>query len=469
MFISLAKFKKMYAIIDIETTGLRITEDRITEVAIYIHNGEEVVNTFHSLINPERYLPDFITQLTGITNGMLEEAPKFYEVAKQIVEITEGMVFVAHNAHFDYTFIKNEFKNLGFNYQRKTLCTVRLSRKIFPHLPSYSLGNLCKHFEIPNEKRHRAEGDAQATVSLLELLLAHNEKKAEKHIIDHEIKVKTLPPKMNYETFEQLPEATGVYYFYDETGTIIYVGKSKNIKNRVASHFSINLNNRKTIEVKNRVADIGYEITGSELIALLFESDEIKTHKPLFNKSQRRSHFHYGIFMKKDRKGYYQFFVERTKTQTKPALYLAANAQSAREALRRKVEQFELCMKLCNLYESKSACFAYQIKQCKGACIEEETPERYNERFLQALDTFNQFARKSFMIITAGRGAGEKSMVCVENGRYLGWGYVDEQSTIQTIEDAKMYIKRYKDNKDIQKIMWAWVKKYPRDVLVFSE
>lgn len=462
------KIYQMYAIIDIETTGLRVNEDKITEIAIYIHDGNEVIDTFHSLINPERYLPEFITQLTGITNEMLEQAPKFYEIARQIVEITEGKVFVAHNAHFDYTFVKNEFKNLGFNYQRKTLCTVRLSRKIYPHLPSYSLGNLCKHFGIINEKKHRAGSDALATVKLLEILLSKNENKAQKNIIDNEIKVKTLPPKLSYETFEKLPEATGVYYFYDEAGSIIYIGKSKNIKKRIASHFSTNLNNRKTIEVKNRVADIGFEITGSELIALLLESDEIKVHKPLFNRAQRRSHFQYGIFMKKNRSGYYEFFVERTKTQTKPALYLAANAQTAREMLRRKVEQHTLCMKLCNLYESKGACFAYQIKQCQGACIQEEAPETYNERFLEALDSFNQFARKSFMIITQGRETTEKTLVCVENGRYLGWGYIDQEAVIQNLEDAKQYIKRYKDNRDIQKIIWAWVKKYPQDVRVFK-
>ncbi len=459
----------MYAIVDIETTGLRVSEDRITEIAVLVYDGENIIDRFHSLINPERYLPDHITQLTGISNEMLEDAPRFYEIAKNIVEITEGKVLVAHNAHFDYTFIKNEFRSLGYNFQRKTLCTVRLSRKIFPGMPSYSLGKLCEGLGIIIKSRHRAQGDAHATVELLEKLLNKNENKLHKSIIDHEIRAKSLPPKITYEMFDALPEATGVYYFKDESGTIIYIGKSKNIKKRIASHFATNLDNRRTIEMKNRVADIDYILTGSELVALLLESDEIKKHKPLFNRAQRRSRFHYGIFMKKDRQGYIHFYVERTKTQNKPALYVAQRSDGARRALRAKVQDFQLCMKLCHLYESKGGCFAYQIKECLGACLGEESPESYNERARQALESFDRFARKSFLILTRGREQNEKALVCVENGRYLGFGYLDETAEIRDFEDAKNYITRYKDNKDIHKIIWGWLKKHPKDAWVFGE
>ena len=458
----------MYAIVDIETTGLRVQEDRITEIAIYIYDGEQIVDHFHSLINPEKYLPDFITRLTGITNEMLEDAPKFYEVAKEIVQITEGQVFVAHNAHFDYTFVKNEFKQLGFNYQRKTLCTVRLSRKLFPGLPSYSLDKICKHFEIEIEDRHRASGDATATTKLLEILLQKNEKKLNQSVIDHEIRVKTLPPKISYEVFDNLPEQAGVYYFLDDEDAIIYIGKSINIKKRIASHFSTNLENRKTIEIKNRIAKIDYVLTGSELIALLLESNEIKIHQPLFNRAQRKTRFHYGIFTRMSRKGYLNFFIERTKTQTKPAIYLATNAASARQVLYKKAQEYQLCLKLCGLYETGSACFGYQIKECYGACIEEESPEDYNQRAEAALDSFNHFARKSFMVITRGRHKDEKALVCVENGRYLGYGYIDETAQISILEDAKMYIDKYPDNKDVHKILWGWLKKHPKDAIIFN-
>ncbi|GAB4405167.1 MAG: exonuclease domain-containing protein [Microscillaceae bacterium] len=454
----------MYAIVDIETTGLRVTEDRITEVAVVVFDGQTVVQSFHSLINPERYLPEYISQLTGITNEMLATAPRFFEIAKELVQITEGKVLVAHNAHFDYTFLRNEFKNLGFTFQRKTLCTVRLSRKLFPNLPSYSLGKLCHHFQIAHQNQHRAQGDAQATVALFDLLLRQNEGKARQEVIDPEIKIKTLPPKISYTLFESLPEATGVYYFHDEEGRVIYVGKSKNIKKRIAAHFSTNLDNRKTLEIKNRVADLSYQITGSELIALLLESDEIKKYQPLFNRAQRRSRFQYGVFSRKDRQGYRHFYVEKIGQQTKPVLLAAVNAQSAREALRRRVEAFGLCMKLCHLYEAGGACFAYHVKQCQGACIGAEPSEAYNLRAQAALESFDPYVGKTFFVLTKGRYTGEKALVLVEKGRYLGWGYLDETASFHSPEEAKTYIKTYPDNKDIQKIIWAWAKKYPQHV-----
>ena len=167
----------MYAVVDIETSGGRAQVDKITEIAIYIHDGEKIVDEFSTLINPETYIPPFITRLTGINNDMVATAPKFYEVAKKIVLMTEGRLFVAHNAPFDYRFIQEEFKRLGYNYQRQTMCTVRMSRKIIPGMGSYSLGNLCQNLGITINNRHRAAGDALATTKLLELLLLKTENK----------------------------------------------------------------------------------------------------------------------------------------------------------------------------------------------------------------------------------------------------------------------------------------------------
>jgi DNA polymerase III subunit epsilon len=164
----------MYAIIDIETTGTSALFGKITEIAIFIHNGNEVTDSFTTLINPECLIPWNITRLTGISNEMVAEAPKFYEVAKQIVELTTGKIFVAHNAIFDYSFIKEEFKRLGYDYRRRMLCTVKLSRKLLPGHRSYSLGNICADMGININGRHRAAGDAFATVKLFELLLSQN-------------------------------------------------------------------------------------------------------------------------------------------------------------------------------------------------------------------------------------------------------------------------------------------------------
>lgn len=165
----------MYAIIDIETTGSSYKNGKITEIAIFLHNGNEITGSFATLIDPEMDIPYFITRLTGITNEMVKGAPRFYEVARKIVELTAGRIFVAHHANFDYMFIREEFKRLGFTYQRKVLCTVKLARKYLPGFKTYSLGKLCENLGIPLENRHRAEGDAHATSKVFEQILKNHE------------------------------------------------------------------------------------------------------------------------------------------------------------------------------------------------------------------------------------------------------------------------------------------------------
>ena len=216
-----------FAIVDIETTGGNALKDRITEIAVYIHDGNKILDEFCTLINPECSIPPFISKLTGISNEMVENAPRFFEVAKQFVQITDGAVFVAHNASFDYGFIRQEYKSLGFNFSRDYLCTVRLSRKIVPGFRSYSLGNLCSSLNINIENRHRASGDALATVKLFEMLLQKNK---EENVISDFIKNDYVnlrfPPGFNRPIIDKLPETHGVYYLLNENGEIIYIGKS---------------------------------------------------------------------------------------------------------------------------------------------------------------------------------------------------------------------------------------------------
>jgi DNA polymerase-3 subunit epsilon len=281
----------MFAIVDIETTGGSPLTEKITEIAIYIHNGEKIIDEFCTLINPEKEIPYYITNLTGISNAMVADAPKFFEVARKIVEITEGKVFIAHNVSFDYNFIKNEFKRLGYNYSRQQACTVQLSRKLIPGLASYSLGKLCSYLNIEVSGRHRAYGDAFATVKLFEQLLGRCN--PDDQVLDQitGFNNKGLHPNLDPGILENTPEDTGVYYFYNEQNELIYIGKSKNIRDRVLSHFR-NYTTKKAIDMRNTTAGIDFEITGSELVALLKESHEIKVHKPIYNRSQRRATSH---------------------------------------------------------------------------------------------------------------------------------------------------------------------------------
>ncbi|UMB61105.1 DNA polymerase III subunit epsilon [Lutibacter sp. A80] len=274
----------MYAILDIETTGGKFDEEGITEIAIYKFDGEQIVDQFISLINPEKEIQPFVVNLTGINNGMLKNAPKFHEVAKRIVEITTDCVLVAHNANFDNRILTTEFRRLGFNFIRETLCTVELSQKLLPEQNSYKLGKLCRALGIPLSGRHRADGDAIATVQLFKLLL---NKDFEKQIIKKAIKTdnsRKLAPKL-LNILDDLPAKPGLFYVYDNTRTILYIGKGKNIKKTVNQLFL--RTSKKAKVLQNSVVSVTYEVTGSELIALLKYIEELKINKPKFNFKQK--------------------------------------------------------------------------------------------------------------------------------------------------------------------------------------
>ncbi|GAA4386609.1 exonuclease domain-containing protein [Hymenobacter koreensis] len=493
----------MYAIIDLETTGGQPTQDRITEIAIFIHDGDKVVDSFATLLNPGRPIPFYIQQLTGITDDMVREAPHFHEVAKKVVQMTEGCVFVAHNVRFDYSFLKKEFADLGYTYSRKTLCTVRLSRSLIPGQPSYSLGKLCQNIGIPLENRHRAAGDAEATAILFDRLLkisqqaeapgyeqaapadklaavdanapSHNSQRTKQPsarkvaAVQQAIKTALLPPNITPELVASLPQEAGVYYFHDAQGEVIYVGKSINIYKRIQQHFAIDYKSRKSLEFKNSISDITWELTGSELVALLHESSEIKRMKPAYNRAQRRSIFPAGIYLRVDENGYKRLYYGRADINNAEVPIIAlANQFKAKGFLYHKVSRFNLCQKLCDLYKTNGSCFDYQVHRCKGACVGQESPDEYNARVDEAVESIT-YEHQSFVIIGAGRRADERSVVVVEHGRYLGFGYIDDTFTARRLEAFKDVIKPQVDNKDVQQIIRQYLRTKHKDkVKVFA-
>jgi DNA polymerase-3 subunit epsilon len=439
----------MYAIIDIETTGLNARKDRITEIAIFIHDGEKVVETFESLINPECRIPFHITALTGISNKMVAEAPHFFEVARKIVELTDGNIFVAHNASFDYNFIRCEFKRLLYDYSRRTLCTKKLSRKLMPGIQSYGLGNLARILNLVNPARHRAAGDALTTVNLFEHLL-----KIENHL--ENIPLKGLNSNLSLGEIKNLPEAPGVYYFHDENGSIIYIGKSVNIKSRVMSHLSNN-DHKREIEMRERTASVTFELTGSDLVASLLESSEIKTHKPVFNRSLRRSLFQYGLFSYTAQDGYIHIGVEQIKGDRLP-LTSYSSRKEGMSHLQRLLDEFNLCQKLCGLYSSNGGCFDHHVGICRGACVGAESPESYNDRVIDAISKYT-YRNKNFFIVDDGRFAHECSVVKVENGRYVGFGYVELDNIDNDARILHDIIKPFEDNRDAHVIIRGYLRK----------
>jgi DNA polymerase-3 subunit epsilon len=439
----------MYAIIDIETTGLNARKDRITEIAVYIHDGEKIVESFESLVNPECRIPFHITALTGISNKMVADAPYFYEIAKRIVELTDGRIFVAHNASFDYNFIRCEFKRLLYDYSQRTLCTKKLSRKLMPGNTSYGLGYLAKILNLKNPARHRAAGDAITTVRLFEHLM-----KIENKLED--ISLKGLNSNISVEEIRNLPEAPGVYYFHDETGGILYIGKSVNIKSRVMSHFSNN-DHKREIELREKTACVTYELTGSDLVASLLESAEIKKYKPVFNRSLRRYLFQYGLFSYTSQAGYIHLTVETIKGDKLPLTSYGSRKEGMAH-LQRILDENNLCQKLCGLYSSSGGCFDHHMGICRGACVGEESPASYNDRVIDAISKYT-YKNKNFFIVDDGRFDHECSVVKVENGRYCGFGYVELDEIKDRSGILHDIIKPFEDNRDAHVIIRGYLRK----------
>jgi len=446
----------MYAIIDIETTGGSPRMEKITEIAIYLHDGKEITGEYVTLVNPERNIPYFITSLTGITNEMVENAPRFFEIAKKIVEMTEGRTFVAHNARFDYSFIREEFKSLGFNYKRNLLDTVTLGRKLLPGHKSYSLGNICNDLNISINGRHRAAGDALATVKLFEMLMEKDiELNTGKHGLIRNTKTSKLNPKLNLDKISEIPEEPGIYYFYNEKGDLIYIGKSRNLQQRINTHLSNNTTNR-SMEMRDHIADIDWETTGSELIALLKESSEIKSNKPHYNRAQRRTSFQWGIFSFEDINGYINYRFGPLELNDTPVSVFSSKERT-RAKLESMVEKYNLCQKLCGLYESSGECFHHQVGICRGACCGKESARDYNERASKATDQF-VFASRNFFIIDKGRSDNERCAVKIYNGKYYGFGYFDINDIGFGLTAVHECIKPSGDNRDIQVILKQYLK-----------
>lgn len=444
----------MYAILDIETTGGKYNEEGITEIAIYKFDGLKVVDQFISLVNPEQAIQPFVVNLTGINNDMLRNAPKFYEVAKRIVEITADCILVAHNAKFDYRILRTEFRRLGFEYERKSLCTVELSKKLIPDLPSYSLGKLVRSLGIPLSDRHRASGDAQATVKLFKMLLA---KDVEKDILKEHVRKE---PKANMDTklvyiLEELPSETGIYYFHDENGEIIYVGKSRNIRKRVNQHFTND--NPKSKEMQRKVASVSYELTGNELIALLKENQEIKQLKPKYNRALKRDIFSHALYHYFDEEGYLNLKIGKAhRDQNKITTF--GSLRSAKNAVERWVEQYDLCERLAGLHGGTGNCFAYTIKSCHGACLAEELPEDYNERVRQLIDKYS-YDNQNMLLVGRGREVDEKSALLIEDGVFKGIGYFNLNHQINNLDIIRSIITPMNNNRDAQHIIQSFLRK----------
>ncbi|SIT00921.1 exonuclease domain-containing protein [Belliella pelovolcani] len=453
-----------FAIVDIETAGGNPSEGLgITEIAILIHNGNEITETYNTLINPETYIPGYITGLTGINSDMVAQSPTFRQIARKIYEMLHDKVFIAHNVNFDYTFIQKALAKEGYELRTSKICTVRLSRKAFPGYKSYSLGRICEPLGIYIEDRHRAYGDAKATAILFDKILKRNPE------LIHETLKKNngesfLPPNICKEKYSKIPEKTGVYYFYDVNHKVIYIGKANNIKSRFKSHFSGSTKGKLKMDLKNEIHDISWLLTGSEMLAYFLELQEIKKNWPKYNKSMKFTSQPWGVIQYQDSLGYVRFQVSKI-TPSQPAITQFENHADAWKFLNEAISEYELCPKLSGVQKSKSACYDFEHNKCRGACCNQEKPEQYNIRVNQWLE---KIANEENMLIikTIGRSQNEEAALFFENGMFSGHTFIEKELNIHNPKELLDMIHRVKPYQESKFILRSYLPKIKLDSIL---
>ena len=438
----------MYAIVDIETTGGHATANGITEIAIVLHNGSVVEGKFHTMINPGIAIPRHISALTGITNEMVYGAPRFEQVAGRIYNLLADRVFVAHNVNFDYSFIKHQLKEAGYDWNAKKLCTVRMSRKVFPGFASYSLGNICRDLKIAITDRHRAMGDTMATVQLFEMVLRNDMAGVVAGMLKGRSKEQYLPPYLPAPDIEQLPTTPGVYYFYNQKKKIVYVGKATNLQQRVKSHFSNNDGSKRKQEFLRNIYSVSYKTCSSELAALILESTEIRRLWPQYNRSQKKYHHQYGLYTYEDRGGYQRLFIEKKKKHLTP-VYTFNLLHEGQVILKKMIDEFGLNEALCFVNKHSQQTVADSVSQ-------------YNKKVNKAIDALRG-QLPTFLISDSENEHDENAhYFLMERGCFIGMGELPRKM-IQTenIEIIKTSITCYPDNDYIRGLIYQFAEKHP--------
>lgn len=450
----------MYTVLDIEATGGKKGEEDIIEVAIYRYDGRKIVDQFISLVQPMRSIDPFVQKLTGITSKMVLTAPKFHEVAKRIIEITEGTILVGHNVDFDYRMLKQEFKKLGYAFYRETIDTVPLSERLFPQASSYSLGKLTKELGIPVTDRHRASGDARATLELFKLLLV---KDSEKEISKSQIK--PIISKNKFASYyKDLPNTIGVIYLLNYDKEVIYLARSTNISQSV----------RKVLTSKSAVSNqirvnfdsVHFEETGNELISWIKEISETKQLQPRFSMSRMLTR--YEIIME-DINGYKALRLKKIRKENPLSVMKMTTFKLGEKILSLITEEFDLCPKFNGLTPSDTKCLSYVVGECRGACEGEESQESYNKRVDLFLERIN-LDSKDFLLIGKGRSLGEKSFVFVKDGSCKGYGYYEFHHQINSLEriEERMTPTAHEKNLDLTIQGFLFTQKYDEIISLHS-
>jgi len=450
----------LYAVVDIETTGGFASGNGITEISILIHDGVSVVDTFETLINPKQEIPEYIEALTGISNEMVMDAPLFGDVAEKIYELLHDKTFVAHNVNFDYSFVKHHLSLAGYQLLCNKLCTVRLSRKLLPGHRSYSLGKLCSALGIKLNNRHRAGGDAAATAVLLGMLLEADSEGIIKQSLNKVSKEQALPPNLPKSEVDKLPLSPGVYYFKDQKGKVIYIGKAKSLKKRVFSHFTGNSTTKQRQDFLKDIYSVDFEICGTELMAFILEASEIKKLWPENNRALKRFEQKYSLFAFEDQKGYIRLGIDKFKKNA-PVLYSFNTILEGHNLLKALIKEHLLCEKLCFIQKNRQCCTAHEEGKCAGACLGKESAAAYNVRVKYAIDEL-KLMLPTFAVIDKGRTEDEQSCLLVEQGKFYGMGYISRHTDINEPEQLKSALQPYPSNDYIIHMIMSHTEQFPQ-------
>jgi len=439
------------SVVDIETTG-GSHGNYPTEFACYKLVDGKITSAFTSLIKPPVDIPPFIQKLTGIRSDMLEDAPTFEEIALEIFDFLKETTFVAHNVAFDYGVLKSAFERVNITFNLERLCSIQMARKVFPNERSYSLGKLCKALDIPLENRHRAHGDALATAHLIKKILAHDNGILQ-HNLQQNKKQIAIPSHLDPTQFENLPNNSGVYFFLDQNKKPLYIGKAKNIKRRVYQHFTENTS--KKAELKKNIHHLDYLISGSELLAELIESEEIKKYWPPFNKVQKHTSYTFSIFSYKNQIGAIRLGIEKNDLVKSPLISFS-NLGECYRFLDDLSREFGLCQKLISGKSKAKDCLPCQKNGYKCPRDKEDFIA-HNGRMKKAISSFLPL-NGNFLILEKGRNEQEKALIWVQNLIYKGFAFVPLSHKIQTENDFLPFLVPQKNNNDVQRIL----KKYLR-------
>ncbi|MDB5224449.1 MAG: polC [Candidatus Adlerbacteria bacterium] len=442
--------KYTFAIVDTETSGTSPNNNQIIEIGILRVEQGKVVRTYKTLIKPARMIPKVITSITGIQPEDLEDAPAFEEVALDIREMLEGAVMVAHNARFDYSFIKNEFKRLGIPYNAKTLCTVKLSRELFPQYSHHNLDAVIEAHGLRCINRHRAYDDADALWQFLQVVEKKIEKEKMVATIEKLLGNHTLPTGLSREMLRGLPNTPGVYIFYGADNEVLYVGKSVNIRTRVLSHFSGDHQTAKELRMTGEVAHVGFEETTGELSALFLESKLIKELIPVYNRALRKAKQLAVMTRTETERGYssvsvsYASYVDPTEGEV---LGIFRTKRQAKDFLDSVVRDHALCPKLLGVEQGTGACFQQQLGHCQGACVGAERVHDYNARFsgVFAARKIKTWPYKGPVVVKEDAEAEEGTAYVIDNWRLVAKiNYTNESHDEEAVGESEFDYDAYK-------------------------